>query len=165
MPSRAQVSFRVVLAPSSPLRLIVTILLMASMPLCCCTFRSLGKCCSTLGARDALAEAHADLDGPEDEHAHCHGGHERTDAPPGTDPSGPGHDDGNKCACGKSLTKMGVVGKPVVEIPAPALVALLPLPSMPSVDEVPSQLARISAARPPLPPATSLLRQHCALTV
>jgi len=60
---------------------------------------------------------------------------------------------------------MGVVGKPGVEIPTPALVALLPWSAAPSTESMPSRLAIIYGARPVLPPATTLLRQHCALTV
>jgi len=165
MAGREQVSFRIVLAPFSPLRVFVTVLLMVSMPLCCCTFRSLGRCCSTVGERQTPVHAETAGDGSEDEHAHCHGGHAHSDAPSGTEPCAPGHGDGNTCACGKSLTKMGVIGKPVIEIPAPALVAILPWPTTPSVESMPSQPANILAARPLVPPATTLLRLHCALTV
>lgn len=61
---------------------------------------------------------------------------------------------------------MGVVAKAVFEVPAPALVAILPLPAAVEILGLePSQLARVAAARPAAPPATSLLRLHCALTV
>lgn len=136
------------------------------MPLCCCTFRSLGGCCSAVSER--LNPAHPETvgDGSEDEHSHCHGGHKHSDAPSGTEPCAPGHGDSNKCACGKSLTKMGVIGKPVLEIPAPSLVAILPWPTVPTAELMPSQFASISAAQPLfLPRATTLLRLHCALTV
>lgn len=153
------------LAPFSPLRVLVTLLLVVSMPLCCCTFRSWGRCCSAVGERQSPVHSETVGDGSEDEHAHCHGGHAHSDAPSGTEPCGPGHGEGDKCACGKSLTKMGVIGKPVVEIPAPALVAILPWPNTPPTESMPSRPASTSAARPLLPPATSLLRQHCALIV
>ena len=157
------VSFGVVLAPFSPIRRLITILLMVSMPLCCCNFRSLGRCCGPVGA--PASSSHVHEHGAVDEHADCHGGHEVTNAPSGTDPCGPGHDDGDQCACGKSLTKMGLVGKPVVEIPALAFVAILPLPTMPLADSVPTHVASFWAARLLVPPATTLLRLHCALTV
>lgn len=154
----------VVLAPSKLLRVVVTILVMASMPLCCCSFRSVGKCCST-GGGGPMARADDAGDRCVDEHVHCHGGHSHCDAPAKTTPCAPSPDDSQKCACGKSLTKMGVIGKPVVEISALALVAILPWPTMPAAESMPSQFASISAARPLEPPATTLLRQHCALNV
>lgn len=164
MTCRDGVSLRVVTAAPGIVRILVTILVMVSMPLCCCSFRSAGTCCS-LGEIQHPAVADAAGDGCIDGDGHCHGGHGHCGTPADKKPGAPSHDGGDQCACGKSLKKIGVVDKPVVEIPSPALVAILPWPNTPSADLMPRQSALGSATQAPEPPPTSLLRQHCALTV
>lgn len=158
------VSLESVFGPTGPFRLLVTLLLVVSMPLCCCSFRSLGTCCPSQSSPVAAGHAHAESDLGHDEHASCHGGHDHGESQPDSKPCIP-DDDGDGCGCGKSLTKLGVVAKPVVEVPAPALVAILPTPEMLPVEEVVYTRVRARAASPVLPPITSLLRLHCALTV
>ena len=154
----------VVFGPTGPFRLLVTLLLEVSMPLCCCSLRSLGKCCPSQSSPVVAGHSHAESDHEHEEHASCHGGHDHDDSQPDSKPCTPSSDtDG--CGCGKSLTKLGVVAKPVVELHAPALVAILPTAETLPVEEVASIRARATAARPVLPPVTSLLRLHCALTV
>jgi hypothetical protein len=138
---------------------------MVSMPLCCCSFRSMGKCCSPLSEGDRPAQAHAETDEPANEHAHCHGGHCHSDTPADTHSDAPRDDDGERCACGKSLTKTGLVEKPAIEIPAPTLVAILPFVAESGWLVKCPQCAMVLSAEPDVGPATSLLRQHCALIV
>lgn len=152
------------LGRSSPFRLLITLLLVVSMPLCCCTFRSLGKCCPSQDAAPTTSAARVASEHANHDHSHCHAVRGEADHHDVAKPCSPS-DDGDTCGCGKSLTKLGIVGKPVVEIPAPAMVAILPIADYVPVAAMPSQSARAEAAKPALPPATSLLRLHCALTV
>jgi len=104
------------------------------------------------------SDCHASHGGGEDldHHADSHTGDNRKPCSPGDDET---------CGCGKSLTKLGVIGRPDLEIPAPAMVAIIPIADYGCITALPSLPARAKAAKPVLPPATSLLRLHCALTV
>jgi hypothetical protein len=150
-----------VLARFSPFRLFITMLLVVSMPLCCCSLRAvirLGPRCSASIAEHAGRTI-------DDSGSCCHRAHDHDDASSEPTPSKPKHSQGDQCACGKGL---GFVGKPSVKIPAltiMSMMAIMPLPALPLSNPVLAPVATNSAHELLIMPITSLLRLHCALTV
>lgn len=132
---------------------------MVSMPLCCCSLRSLGVCCTS------ATSVRVENDGAGATDC-CHAGSHDSDIAARTDshPCVPG-DDGKPCRCGKSLTKLGLLAKPAIELPEMAFDTVLPPCDARPIDESPTLCARAPSGRLVTPPPTSLLRLHCALTV
>jgi hypothetical protein len=81
-----------------------------------------------------------------------------------TPPCGP-ENDGQRCRCGKNEGKVVPDQSPTIDLPAPALLAILDRPAWSGIAPLESSRRLIrnvsGVARPP----TSLLRQHCALVV
>jgi len=147
---------------------------MISMPMCCCTFRALGTCCGDSEQNPSVAQAATQssesdaseqhiVDAPN--HGHCHGGHCHAAPDVGTTNSQPTHGSDKPCDCGKSHTKMGLVNYQVPEVPAPALVAILPELNFERGAVMSAHIVRMWAMKPESPPSTALLQLHCALTV
>lgn len=149
----------------------VTLLLAAAVPFCCCDFRSILSGCASCGGQEQTesdAAVNTETDGSE----HCHGmGHEHaagrgshgnTDHCPA--PGSPKNDK-HDCNCGKSDGKMLSVQKFTIDFSVPVVIAVLDWKL--AADVLPASAFRIQdryssgVQRPP----TSLLRQHCALTV
>lgn len=157
---------------SSPIRFLLTILLVVAVPLCCCDLRSLlGGCASCEAAPDkdgAETVSHDHADVTTHEHGACHQhatGHAAESADTHSRPPCNPENDKHDCDCGKNNSKMLTVEKSTVELPAPVIVATLDWTHV--AELVPTAVSRAhyrdasAIARPP----TSLLRQHCALIV
>jgi len=159
---------------SSPVRLLLTILVIAMVPFCCCSFHAWLSVCgacethSDRGASERFAAGHSDVvnhhHDDSDHHAEdggaCSGHHE--DAPSPCRPDGPS-DDG--CKCGKHDLKMVSFQKPIVEFSTPALIATLPWVTAGNVQHPVTHYAARRFAWAEARPPTSLLRLHCALTI
>lgn len=158
---------------SGPVRLLLTILVVATVPFCCCSFHAWLSVCETCptvsagGVEEHFAAIHGvgaahhhDSDHHADDGSPCSGHDGEAPAPCCPDDSG---DHG--CKCGKHDLKMVSVEKPTVEFSAPVLIAILPWVAVTNI-EPPAMCCTFrrfawAEARPP----TSLLRLHCALTI
>jgi len=152
-------------------RSFIVILLVMTIPLCCCSFRTLmgGEiaCHAAFFLEDELVRASSSPARGHDAHAHgcCHG---KSATKRGASESGPQNDPSDRqrdCSCDKGGGKMLSVEKSVLELPAQVVVAALewaPRPELRHPDPVRGREQFPPAVHRPL---TSLVRMHCALIV
>ena len=153
---------------NAPIRCLISLLLAAWLPFCCCDLQSLTSVCVACQDDDGVQNriAYPNADWTLQNHSalsHCH---EHDSAPPST-PGSPKHGndhDKGPCTCNDhKQTTVGVL-KATIEFPTPVLAYILPdwepIQSIPGLSAV-----HWSDSGAPLRPPTSLLRQHCALIV
>ena len=146
---------------TSSFRPLIALFLAAWMPFCCCSLNTLvGACqaCDEHGDDDGVAACHH---GAANSHTAGTGHHDED--------SSPGHQDQPKrdqgpCTCDQSKQTTIGVEKNTIELPTPVVAYVLPeweAVWLPHNDS----LALSSENQAVRKPATSLLRQHCALIV
>ena len=147
---------------TSPFRCLIALFLAAWMPFCCCSLNSLLSVCRACEATEdgnAVGVCHGH--GSSDRHTAGSQHHDEDSAP--TQPDQPKRDDG-PCTCDKSKQTTVGVEKNTSELPAPVVAYVLPeweSSWLPHGDPLARRCDNWALRKP----ATSLLRQHCALIV
>lgn len=142
-------------------------LLALTVPFCCCNLHAwLERCSSCVTPAGDQLSALNDVGGGVDGDV-CHLSEQRTDScdhhPRGDSTQRPPHD--HDCHCGQHDAKVAG-GKPVsLELALPALVAILDRATDLGYENQWCRTAAIGRAAFQARPPTSLLLQHCALTV
>ena len=156
---------------ASPFRFVLTLLLASAVPFCCCDFRSLLSGCISCepatpwNTRSVVADSDsgAGPDGAAD--SHCHGqapkGGERSRSTPGEAPEERQHD----CSCDKNSGRMLTVEKSTLELPLPAIDALLAWSGVSDPRPLDPFRGHGVEQRVLVRPQSTLLRMHCALIV
>lgn len=147
---------------TSSFRPLIALFLAAWMPFCCCSLHTLASVCQA-------CEKHGDDDAGGGCHGHGTADQKAADTGHHAQASSPGHQDEpdrdqGPCTCDKSKQTTISVEKSTIDLPAPVLVFVLPEwePSwLPHGDSLPLSSESWALRKP----ATSLLRQHCALIV
>lgn len=147
-----------------PSRSLIAILLAAWMPWCCCILRTLmadSRACGDHRHQDA--DAAGASDGSSVSHVDACGGHQHDEVSVPLSPQGDPQDQ-KPCTCDSH--KQTTIGLDKTTIEFPATVVLFPLPNW-DLSWAPrwSSMALRTENWNQLRPATSLLRQHCALIV
>jgi hypothetical protein len=146
-------------------RSLVSLLLAAWMPFCCCNLHALASACRACGPADhsGSSVANGHHGSGESTTGHRCGGHHGDDSAP-SEPANPGHHDNGPCTCGKD--KLATIGAQPVGIDFPTPVLICVLPDWDSAwaphGNTPGH-GRASFA--PRLPTTSLLHLHCALII
>lgn len=148
-------------------RTCLSLLLAVVVPLCCCNFQSLLTACEACvpacaghHGLTATANRHGQND---HEHGDSSGG--RTESEDRHHHGEPSDGDIQDCTCGKHEAKMPSGEKPTIKLPTVILVAILNWVAMPPSAAGPSRPFSNGEIWTSFRPTTSLLRQHCALTV
>jgi len=148
---------------ASPFRALVSVLLAAWMPFCCCSLRSLISACESCGGHQPVvvaAAAHAQTLAPANQHPGCH---QQGDEPAPDSQPRPGHDD-EQCTCGKARLATTDLFKSSIDFPMASVLYVLPPWSTDAV--TPRVVAHHSREnRADSRPDSTLLRLHCALII
>lgn len=149
---------------NSTVRWIIAVAATIGLQVCCCNLESMLRVC--ISCDDHAAPALADLTHNHDEPAgapHSHDHPTTAEDRHGPSPCNDQHEEG-ECTCESHELVKSLPEKPRSELPAFALIAVLPEPRFDDVRFTP-----ISCRRAPnegvFRPLTTLLRQHCALTI
>ena len=148
------------MARMTPYRHLIALLLAALMPFCCCSLHILMTACESCTGNGSGAPCHGDGEGSD--HNLEAGPHHDEDGTP-AQPKKPGHDNG-PCTCDKQKQTTIGVEKTTIDLPTPVLAYVLPAwdaNTLPHGHFMVSFCENRALQRP----ATSLLRQHCALIV
>ena len=149
---------------NGPVRWIIAVAAAIGLQICCCNLEAMVRVC--IACDDHAEPAPADLTHNHDEPAGAHQSHDHpTTAEDQHEPSPcDNHDEEGECTCESHELAKSLPEKPRLEVPAFALIALLPQPQFDN-----SGFAPVSCRWAPnegvFPPPTSLLRLHCALIV
>lgn len=142
-------------------RSLISLLLAAWMPFCCCSLHSLVSSCEPCAGQgpDIACHGHGEASDHDLAPGHHHDDEETTPA----QPDKPGHDDG-PCTCDKQKQTTVGVEKTTIEFPTPVLAYELPdwdLSTLPFLRPFAFWCENQAVHKP----TASLLRQHCALIV
>lgn len=139
-------------------RSLVSLLLAAWMPFCCCSLHSLMTACEACGEHEPDTACHGHGD-----HNLATGHHHDDEGTTPAQPDKPRQDDG-PCTCDKQKQTTVGVEKTTIEIPNPVLVYELldwDLSTFPALRSFASWCENQAVHKQ----TASLLRQHCALVV
>lgn len=147
-----------------PVRWIIAVVVTIGLQVCCCNLETMLRAC--IACDDHAAPAPADLAHNHDEpagapHSHDHPttAEDQQDSSPGDD-----HHEQGECTCESHELVKSLPEKPRSELPAFTLIAVLPEPRFD--DRGFSSIScRWAPTERVFRPPTSLLRQHCALTI
>jgi len=145
-------------------RWFVAVAVTFGLQFCCCNLETMFRVCLSCGDHSVAASAdhghhHHDLASEHAGHAHATGPEDRHEVPPSRE-----HQHDGDCTCGSHEVAKSLPEKPRLELPALSLIAVLPEPEFddPGFTSISCRWTPTeSVFRPP----TSLLRQHCALTI
>lgn len=149
---------------NSTVRWIIAVAVTIGLQLCCCNLETMFRVC--VACDDHAAPAEAALTHHHDEPSsgdHSHDHPTTTEDQHGPSPCNDHHEDG-ECTCESHESAKSPPEQPRLELPAASLIAVLPEPQFDQPGSASISWRWTPVARIVRPP-TSLLRQHCALTL
>jgi hypothetical protein len=147
-----------------PVRWIIAVAVTVGLQVCCCNLEAMFRVCIACGdhAAPALADLTHNHDEPASEH-HSHDHLTTAEDQHGPSPCDDHHEEG-ECTCKSHELAKSLPEKPRLDLPTLALIAVLPEPQFDDPGFV-SISCRWAPTERVFRPPTSLLRQHCALTI
>ncbi len=162
---RASVAGRIhVVTRPAPVRWIIAVSVAFGLQFCCCNLEAVFQVCTACADHSAPASAdHAhnqdELSGEHHSHEHATASEDQHDPLPCDE-----HHEHGECKCGSHNMAKSLPEKPRLELPVLTLIAVLSEPEF-KASEFDSCLSSLNLNEGVFRPPTSLLRQHCALTV
>lgn len=149
---------------SGTVRWIIAVTVTIGLQVCCCNIEAMFRVCIACG--DHAAPALADLTHSHDEPASAHHSHDYPTTAEDQHESSPcnDHREQGECTCESHEVAKSLSEKPGLDLPTLALIAVLPEPQFGDPGFV-SSPHRWAPTESDFRPPSSLLRQHCALTI
>jgi len=148
----------------STVRWIIAVAVTIGLQVCCCNLEAMFRVCIACG--DHAAPALADLTHSHNGPASAHHSHDHPTTAEDQHESSPcnDHHEQGECTCESHELAKSLPEKPRLELPAISLIAVLPEPQFENLGFAPVS-CRWAPTESVFRPPTSLLRQHCALTI